>query len=146
MKLSRQKVIEIRKKYPCMAMQDIADQIGITRERVSQILRSEGLPSKLPRKLSHTCNQCGKEYHSYNKNSLFCSRKCYSEYKSILLFCEICGKSFRRNASRTYTNVKYKRSNGDHIFCSQECKGKWFGTNFGGLAIRQGKPSRKRSG
>ena len=57
----RDKVIELRKSMPCASNQTIADKVGVSRERVRQILKSSGLPT---RKYYATCSECGKKIQS----------------------------------------------------------------------------------
>ena len=40
---TRNKVITLRQKHPSYTLQDIGNEVGISRERVRQILKSEGM-------------------------------------------------------------------------------------------------------
>ncbi|MCK9477540.1 MAG: very short patch repair endonuclease [Candidatus Muirbacterium halophilum] len=72
------------------------------------------------------CDNCGKEYHNTNKNSRFCSKECYWEYRNknkneifqsnqrknlINKECEKCGKVYSVHKYREYTSK----------FCSKKC-------------------------
>lgn len=75
-------------------------------------------------KIKVRCNYCGKEIERYPSqvlSSVYCSRKCLSDYKrehhNITFNCEQCHKS-----------VTVKKGNyvgRKNHFCSQECKNKW---------------------
>ena len=72
------------------------------------------------------CDNCGKEYHNTNKNSRFCCRECYWEYRNknekeifqsnqgknlITKICLECGKEYNVNKYRENTSK----------FCSKKC-------------------------
>ena len=62
------------------------------------------------------CKMCGKEFESYDKNSQYCSRSCYIDYRKENgklkdVVCPICQKTFRQ----TYPN---------QVFCSVRCRAK----------------------
>jgi DNA-binding XRE family transcriptional regulator len=46
---ARKQVLELRKKHPEMRAVEIASKVGVSRERVRQILKTEGLPTRLDR-------------------------------------------------------------------------------------------------
>ena len=63
----------------------------------------------------HICKFCGKEYQDYFKNSKYCSRECYDNYKKANAKlkekqCPVCEKWFKPKTSTT-------------IYCSKECRG-----------------------
>jgi PP-loop superfamily ATP-utilizing enzyme len=43
----REHAIKLREKSPCMTLQAIGDKCGVSKERVRQILQSEGMETKL---------------------------------------------------------------------------------------------------
>ena len=91
---------------------------------------------------STKCSCCGKvlivtNYKIKNNKEIFCSRKCYGEWRkthctgennvsfnSIIIKCDCCGKEFLTCPSKT--------KHGKHHFCSISCKGKWQSINLVG--------------
>lgn len=64
----------------------------------------------------HICKNCNKEFEDYFKETKFCSRTCYEEYrqsnrKTKRIACPICDKEFLQVRP-------------EQIFCSNECKHK----------------------
>lgn len=60
------------------------------------------------------CKMCGKDFENYNKDSKFCSRKCYDEFrrensKLKVRQCLMCGNNFQPSRS-------------EQMFCSVECR------------------------
>ena len=43
---ARDKVIALRKEHPEWMLRQVGDGVGVTRERVRQILKEEGIPKK----------------------------------------------------------------------------------------------------
>lgn len=120
------KVIAIRQSNPCATLQLIGDQVGLTRERVRQILSGAKLPTVgyVERKIYH-CMNCGKE----TPNLKFCSMKCRSEYTWVEAACDECGKLFPITQSALITRLNRNRSN--KIRCSRHCNGKWLSREYG---------------
>lgn len=63
----------------------------------------------------HTCKFCGKEYEDYFKDSKYCSKECYKNYRKENAKlkekqCPVCGDWFKPHDSST-------------IYCSKECRG-----------------------
>lgn len=65
--------------------------------------------------VKHICKFCGEEYKDYFKDSKYCSRKCYEDFRKANVKlkdkqCPICGEWFKPKTSST-------------IYCSKECRG-----------------------
>lgn len=96
---------------PVMPYTDIAKAVGITRERVRQILKDNGLFTvRNGIIIEKKCPVCGKVM-SGTKSQLYvnCSVECAraSINKKVLLICDNCGKYFFRKLSeaiRSYTH------------------------------------------
>lgn len=115
-------VLEMRTKNPCATLQTIGDKVGVSRERVRQILKRDGLKTKATSKRKvYLCLNCGKELDGQRKK--FCSRTCQYEYGHPLVECVECHKLFRVRIAQL---LRYERS-----FCSRECHGRWMGKKFG---------------
>ena len=64
---------------------------------------------------SHICKQCGQEFKSGNKNSIYCSNKCHGEANKnqIEFNCDYCGKI----SSDRKSHYELKNNH----YCSSEC-------------------------
>lgn len=85
------KVVDLRSKCPSMKTVEISRQVGVSRERVRQILKRNGLPTKivLPRAL---CRSCSHPLHEKNRGG-FCQR-CL-EALGATLICVRCGQQYQ---------------------------------------------------
>lgn len=64
------------------------------------------------------CNNCGvsmKRNPSKMKKENFCSRKCYSENRTVVYNCDFCGKQNSKSKHEIYENN----------FCNKSCFNKW---------------------
>lgn len=123
----RNAVIKLREQYPCMNMGEIGKRVGVCRERVRQILKSEKLPTRCI-KQKRLCPQCGKELIKHKK---FCSPECRYNYHHVLVECSCgCGELFRRGVSYLNRAGKDPRYNGK-CFKNRIHYGKWFAKNYG---------------
>lgn len=59
-------------------MQEIADENNITRQRVDQILKRNGVENKFRTRKPETfiCQECGEKFTHINRDRKFCSKKC----------------------------------------------------------------------
>ena len=116
-----QAVVSMRNKSACATLQDIADNLGISRQRVHQILKKEDLRTKhYTQKTRFECQVCGK-----TSSHKFCSVECKKKWHEIPVTCTTCGKLFTR--SRRQLLAHYK----EFLFCSRECFGKWAAEHYG---------------
>jgi len=129
----RQQVIDIKTKYPCYRQVTIAQQVGVSRQRVASILADVGMQKRrIPKRI---CLNCGSVIENHNRR--FCNRDCSKEYHTIMLTCECCGEEFPRRSSEILSYDNHHRR--EHYFCSKKCFGKWCGTNYGfGSEYRKG--------
>lgn len=134
-----ERIADLRRKNPCLTLQAIADRCGITRQAVNQHLIKEGLPTKgLGSRHCHYCKRFLRigEYKLLQprKNVSFKHYCCFScwdiikQGKTIMLSCDVCGVLFHRSEKQVIQRLGKK--NGQHIFCSKKCQGKWF-SQFG---------------
>ena len=122
-------VIAIRKVNPCATLQAISAKVGVSKQRVSQILKKEGLPT-VHWKQTYNCNQCGNIIPSDHK--YFCNHACEKAYNTInnyvTLKCEECGHSVKRRIYQERRNLKnYPEKK---VLCAH-CSGKLLGRDFG---------------
>jgi len=121
---TRQKVRELRSTNLCMNMSEIARKVGISRQRVYQILREEGLPTKHHLKMTqYACVVCGTI--SAHK---FCCDNCKKKWQQIPVICTRCGKLFTRNRHQFLTNYRHFNNS---LFCSRDCSSKWWAEHYG---------------
>ena len=114
---SRPQVIQLKKENPQYTLQQIGDQIGITRERVRQILNTESLPTHhlTPPK---RCRQCKKPINKAG-NRIFCSLACKSLSRRIKLVCETCHIEFYR--LKGINNFRTEKTGLKHQYCCLGC-------------------------
>jgi hypothetical protein len=127
----RKQVINIREKNLCATLQTIGDKVGVSRERVRQILDSENKPTR-HWKPKHYCQRCGKELVPIHSNSSVCRNKyCSKECKTpiIQVTCSNCRKLFPKREMEViwWTNSE----NRQFFFCSNKCRGIYSGEHFG---------------
>jgi len=124
------RIIELRHSNPCATLQEIGNGVGISREAVRMVLNNVGLPTTHYKQHS-LCLNCGKPIYKkrYGKFVPFCDTKCRSMYYRIDVECSICHKLF--TLYRSHLLARLNRNKLGMIFCSNSCKGKWSGLNYG---------------
>ncbi len=132
MRFSKVNSVEIRiyrLADPYATLEEIGLVFGVTKERVRQILKRAGLPTKhLYDYPQHECLNCHRLFGSYAlRNRTFCSDSCRWQYCYPLVKCDFCHIFFRRR--RSYVERTKKRAG--RIYCSQRCFGKWFAEHYG---------------
>ena len=123
-------VLALRLGNPQLRMVEIASQIGISRERVRQILKRAGQPTNLFSGPRH-CPSCGKTLSYKIRKSGLClacltASRHSQVYKTFI--CEICGQPFERRMSEVRAARKYGRR---IRWCSHRCQGKDLGKSAG---------------
>ena len=118
----REHVIRIRIQNPCLTLQRIGDHVGLTRERVRQILASEDCETKAYKKIKR-CFRCDKVFTA---NKKYCSSECYlkdiaeqREKNNIEVSCSYCGKMTIRYAPQLISVWNSGRQK--QCFCSRKC-------------------------
>jgi transcriptional regulator with XRE-family HTH domain len=105
---ARKQVIELRSANLSMTGSEIAKKVGISRQRVFQILQQEGLPTGHPiKKLQYQCPVCGNI--SPRK---FCCNECKKKWHQVPIVCTRCGKLFLRKLTRVIND----RGRNSHSF------------------------------
>jgi len=117
----RPRVLEILGGNPSVPYSIIADEVGVSRERVRQIARRNGYPPRSNTKKIKTklCPVCGRTYYT---SKLHCSRACAGKtrWKRITLNCHQCGKPIERTPGSM-------RNKSGKYFCNRKCFGRWVG-------------------
>lgn len=126
---ARSLVISERLASPCATLETIGKKTGVTRQRVDQILKDEGLPTRHQRQ-TWLCNYCRKVM---SRNRLFCSTECFHEYHYVWLACEECGCLFSRKLSQVRHTLTNPHGSGDKalFFCTKRCKSRHAGKYYG---------------
>jgi len=107
-------VVALKRKHPNLGPQQIGERTGLTRQRVWQILKEEGMTTK---RIHRYCATCGAPMP--RKDRKFCSSRCRAEFRGgVTLTCDWCGKEFARQR----WDIRGKRKRGyKHCFCSRGC-------------------------
>lgn len=112
-------------------LQQIATVAGVSRERVRQIAKKNGLitpknPENVTSIVIRKCLFCKKELKVKRFSSKkYCSRKCATEYFSKKYWsktqCQVC-----KNEIKYYRSSFYRKPR----FCSKRCQGSYMGNNY----------------
>jgi len=121
----REQIIQMGAGGKCVSPTRAARQLGVSRQRVSQICHEHNIKVAPKAKNYLICNQCGKTFIGKTKIQKFCSTRCFSNYHHIEIECEWCGGHFRR-----FTGIVSRERNSGHSFCSKRCHGYWTAKNF----------------
>ena len=123
-----QAIVNLRLTNPCATLQQIGTEVGLTRERVRQILSQNELETKAF-KQHYLCLNCQQllryTSRSHSKNEKYCSRQCQYDYTHIQIACELCGKLKVYALSDVLYRLRKRCVN--HFFCSHHCTGIWLG-------------------
>ena len=124
---TRAAIIALRKENPYMKATVMADVIGVSRERVRQLLIVLDLPTSFFAVVKE-CEQCKEPLPNTLPRSKYCSRKCYSDSRHSMYVCDDCGKLFRRRTK--LVNILEDRGY-RYKFCDRRCLGSYAGTHWG---------------
>ena len=120
----RARVRELRISDLFMTMSEIGQNVNVSRQRVFQILKEEGLPTRHRiRKYLYECPVCGTI-----SPFKFCSKQCKKQWLMIPIVCTGCGKLFFRDRHQFFINYPHHN---DGLFCSKICTGKWIAEHYG---------------
>jgi len=117
---TRDKVIELRKHHPEMTLQAIGTELGISRERVRQILTSENIETRslgripVPMPLCKNCNN-----PVPLRKRIYCSPECQRPNGKTTTHCHFCNKEIVLMSAQ----YRARSSRATHIHCSRECRG-----------------------
>lgn len=53
-------LFDILEMYKTHTLQEVGDRYGVTRERIRQIIKKQGRPTRIKRLIEKTCVQCGR--------------------------------------------------------------------------------------
>ena len=112
---TREKVVSHRADNPLMSAADLARHIGVSRERVRQLLVALGLPTKVFVRELHLCGFCGE----LTRNPFYCSRPCHSMSTWVLFRCAVCDRVRRKRGCEVRARLRKSRSG--NLYCSRTC-------------------------
>ena len=116
---NRDIVTYLRETNPAMTLQEIGSHVGISRERVRQILVSEHLETRSTARIPipmPPCRRCG-NFVPYRKR-IFCSSICQHPTGRTIVMCHSCGKEI----SLMTSIYKTRQARAAHIHCSRTCR------------------------
>jgi NADH pyrophosphatase NudC (nudix superfamily) len=115
------RVRQIREADPLRAGASIAKELGLSRERVRQILSKLEMPTRFYPEMKE-CSQCHTIFE-VRRNRKFCSRDCANKSKVrtevVEANCGGCGAVLYRRPYRI-------RSKSGNVYCNKECQHKAF--------------------
>ena len=117
---TRLRILRLQHDNPSWTLVDLAQAVGCTKQNVSQLLQSAGLPKSQTRIRSQKriCPVC-QGPKVYDAKTCM---KCIERQPVVRFICEECQTVFERAGS----DVKYRRKRGFAIrWCSQRCHGKY---------------------
>lgn len=106
-----EKVLAIRQRHPNRKATDIAHEVGKSRERVRQILKQHGLPTKIATP-PNRCVRCGVEIRQGILRCTTCKRE-EQELRLVRTTCAYCG-----HGPLTMRKDHFRRYGGRH-FCDR---------------------------
>ena len=119
-KVSTESVVLLRQENPEATSAWIAREVGLTRERVRQILKRAVLPTRAPFRTHPSCQNCGKTlpyrnpHHGSSVVPGLC-KACTTARKTLHFTCETCKHPF----IVTYS----QRTRKSGRFCTHRCAG-----------------------
>ena len=120
-------VLEIRSENPTASNSEIGRRLGLTRERVRQILGKEGIKTARKPRAGIFCKSCGKSLHDARAKGPLCL-SCIVRSSIVTLTCAYCSKAF----PRTRRSIKPGKKRGQiNFYCSRRCWGKVAGKLYG---------------
>src|SRR4030042_3757275 len=110
---TRAKVLKKLEGNPALSYSILANEFGVSRERIRQIARQNGYPRRRGIAKPKMCPFCGKTYYTRRQ---YCSRTCVykAREKRIAVNCHQCGKTIERTPGNM-------RSKSGRYFCNRAC-------------------------
>ena len=129
-----QRIVRIRVSNPCLTLQAIADAVGLSRERIRQVLNEHGATTSKIALVWFQCLQCHNAFQvklstANQSPPSFCARSCYMAYHTLAVVCECCHKRF---LTKKRNHLALNGGNPDaKIYCSHSCAGRINGAKHG---------------
>lgn len=131
----REKILHLRQINPELRGSEIAAQLGVSRERIRQLLVELNLPTRI--RSIEACQYCGKLFNTRRgKRKEYCSRTCRKAAIFTTITCSACGLEFKISSKLLQRRLRLKYK---HFFCSRSCSrkyvGKYVGSTYGWKAL-----------
>lgn len=109
---------------PNQTLEQVAEQVRVSRERVRQIQARHGLKRQTPKMATQYCAGCGTPWVSargerLNKRAM--CRRCLMAQRREEVLCDYCGTPL----------IRMKNRRTKMAFCNRKHLGKWLGTTHG---------------
>ena len=158
----RPQVVALKHADPTRTLQSIGDELGVSRERIRQILKAEGLNDKYPVKeyrakranLFNSCSECGVDIitsdYTGRRRALCTSCRKLADYNALYttVECPRCGTTWdmrtKELKTRLILKLEYNKISSGALaknvppayqpFCSRKCTALYYGF--------QGRPSK----
>lgn len=135
----REKVLNMRRLNACATLVEIGEKYGVSRERVRQILASEGKETHhYVKGRTFICNNCGVSYQTHTKrgekghySKLYCQGCKGKVTRKIPVSCDVCGTITYRYAAHILNKQTVNGKVRERFFCGSRCKGLWVGEHYG---------------
>ena len=117
-----------------ISQSDLADIVGVSRQRVAQLIEQNDLRDVIITRedMKRRCVDCGEKMEA-DKFGKYCSDECKLKLRSekyyVTLKCATCGKDFTIRKSEYKARCRNKTS--DVFFCSKKCQGVRLGKSYG---------------
>lgn len=124
----------IDRRYPCQelphgALTAIAEEVGVSRQRVQQIVAKRGLTvsrrGHLPSTTLYECRYCKAPFTKANKSrsGMYCSVTCGVADRTLHLICDQCGKPFSLSGQRRTVWLANRKRSPTLLrtYCSRAC-------------------------
>jgi len=123
--MKKDEILALFEEHPNGTLRFLADKVGLSRERVRQVLAEQGLRTVRARGRGKTrifkhCVLCNRRKKTTSPYCIHC-RKMFFPRKSVII-CEECGKRFERG----FGEIRSREKRGHKArFCSRSCRSKW---------------------
>jgi len=124
---NRTLVAQLRKDNPDMTLKTIGEKVGLSRERIRQILASENLSTRSVTEVQRRafkpfprCETCNLPTKAHNRK--YCSNACRFPSAWTTFACYRCGKENTIETSQYKKRAKYY----NHMHCSKSCSTKTY--------------------
>ena len=110
-------VCKLRRNNVFLTMEDIAKEVGVSRQRVRAILLKEKLPTKsVTKRTAVYCKVCK---NPTPNGQVVCPGKCREEHYYTYVECRTCNRKIRYLKSYMKTRIKFGMNR--YFYCSREC-------------------------
>lgn len=111
-----ERVWAIREENPRALAIDISKEVGVSRERIRQILIDLGLPTKFRKEPTNWCALC---VQPIPDTRLYCNRRCQERAHRVEVVCAGCGVQFSLRLS--VYHVRQGRNKPGRLWCTKLC-------------------------